>query len=1222
MATYDNDLRLKEITTGDEDGTWGDSTNTNLELIADGFSYGTKEMAADANETFTMPDFSADATRSLYLKITSAVSLTATREVTLGPNTVSKTWIIENATSGSQIITIKQGSGATVNVPNGSKVMVVTDGAGAGAAVFNANPTEVGGTVTSIDVSGGTTGLTTSGGPVTTSGTITLAGTLAVANGGTGVTSSTGTGSVVLSNSPTFTGTVTIPTADINGGTIDGTVIGGSTAAAGTFTTGQFNTSLNVDGTATLDGLTVDRQTQLTYGSIDINGTNDSSIRMYNSGGTANFRKMDIRYTAATGYEGLYFRSINDANDDFNEIARFDTKTGDISFYEDTGTTPKFFWDASAESLGIGTTSPTAKLHVGAVSSLTGNLSPTAVIISDTNTSGSEETTLGIYQGGDYTGSAVGLVAGVTSGALPYFAIKTRPTAGGDSIERLRITSTGDVGIGTSSPTAGLECVNTFGAIVARSSQASSTNSSLRFMGGAYTGNKATAVLLDGVSGENRLYLGGGTSYGEPATDIRFYTGTVGTLALGTEKMRIASSGNVGIGTTSPTSKLQINGDGTTVRLDGTANTSRNILIRNVGGSAEGILQTDGNMHLLQEDASKYMRFSTANTERMRITSTGNVGIGTSTIPTGVLLGRQLVASSSTGAEIIAFREDSSVDVGNIAGAFLIGNSDTDGVEDHFVGMWGKVSSTNGSQNLHFAAGRSGYEGDAPQMTIDSSGNVGIGTSSPIEFSSVQAGLTLSGISGSFPTRAGVLSFISQDTTSTECHIHARDAYMAFETGTSATSAERMRIDASGNVGIGTSSPDQRLTISGTITQQIKIIATEDGTDMRVGASSFSSGSGFVGTVSNHPVTFITNNTERMRIDTSGNLLVGKTATDVTVVGTELRANGLTWHTADGIECLGLNRLTSDGDILEFRRGGTTVGIIGSNTSGTRLHIGKDNVALSFAAGGANSIIPWDSTANATERMRIDASGNVGIGTTSPQGKLNVIKGTASGTTASTNANNIVIDGTSGTETGITLFSTTGSGIRFGDASGAGQGVIEYGHASDYMRFVTNAAEAMRIDSSGDLLVGTTTNANNARVKIAFTHPGAVGAEFFPSGTTATQIRFNNSGGTQVGSITSSGAATAYNTSSDQRLKENIADADDVGSKVDAIQVRQFDWKVDGSHQDYGMVAQELLTVAPEAVSVPEDPEDMMGVDYSKLVPMLIKEIQSLRNRVATLEGN
>mgnify|MGYP003644763841 CR=1 FL=1 len=188
MATYVNNLRLKEITTGDEDGTWGTSTNTNLELITDGFSYGTKQMAADANETFTMPDASADATRGFYLKITSAASLTATREVTLGPNTVSKIWMVENATTGSQIITIKQGSGATVDVASGSKAMVVTDGAGAGAAVLNANPTVSAGTVTSVDVSGGTTGLTTSGGPITGSGTVTLAGALVVANGGTGGT--------------------------------------------------------------------------------------------------------------------------------------------------------------------------------------------------------------------------------------------------------------------------------------------------------------------------------------------------------------------------------------------------------------------------------------------------------------------------------------------------------------------------------------------------------------------------------------------------------------------------------------------------------------------------------------------------------------------------------------------------------------------------------------------------------------------------------------------------------------------------------------------------------------------------------------------------------------------------------------------------------------------------------------------------------------------------
>ena len=221
MATYVNNLRLKEITTGDEDGTWGTSTNTNLELITDGFSYGTKEIAADANETFTMPDATADATRSLYLKFTSAVSLTATREITLGPNTVSKTWIIENATTGGQIITIKQGSGATVDVANGSKIMVVTDGAGAGAAVLNASPTVSAGTVTSVGGTGTVNGITLTG-TVTSSGNLTLGGTLAnvdltsqvtgtlpVANGGTGVTSSTGTGSVVLSTNPTFAGLTT-----------------------------------------------------------------------------------------------------------------------------------------------------------------------------------------------------------------------------------------------------------------------------------------------------------------------------------------------------------------------------------------------------------------------------------------------------------------------------------------------------------------------------------------------------------------------------------------------------------------------------------------------------------------------------------------------------------------------------------------------------------------------------------------------------------------------------------------------------------------------------------------------------------------------------------------------------------------------------------------------------------------------------------------------------
>ena len=249
MATYVNNLRLKEIATGAESGTWGTSTNTNLELIGEALGYGTKQVAADSNETFTMPNATADGTRALYLKFTSAGSLTATRTLTLLPNTVSKMWMIENATTGSQSITIKQGGGAEVTIVTGAKAWVYTDGAGAGAAVTLANPTETGtGSVTSVQVAGGTTGLTYSGGPITTSGTITTAGTLVAANGGTGITSlgsgiatwwgtpssanlrsvvtdETGTGSLVFATSPTLVTPVlgTPSSGNLTSCTADGT---------------------------------------------------------------------------------------------------------------------------------------------------------------------------------------------------------------------------------------------------------------------------------------------------------------------------------------------------------------------------------------------------------------------------------------------------------------------------------------------------------------------------------------------------------------------------------------------------------------------------------------------------------------------------------------------------------------------------------------------------------------------------------------------------------------------------------------------------------------------------------------------------------------------------------------------------------------------------------------------------------------------------------------
>ena len=137
MAVYTNDLRLKEIATGDESGTWGTSTNTNLSLIADAFGFGTEAITTNADtHTTTIADGSADPGRSIFLKYTGTLDSACT--ITIGPNTVSKLWLIENATSGSQNIIIKQGSGATVTIANGQTKAIYSDGAGSGGAMVDA----------------------------------------------------------------------------------------------------------------------------------------------------------------------------------------------------------------------------------------------------------------------------------------------------------------------------------------------------------------------------------------------------------------------------------------------------------------------------------------------------------------------------------------------------------------------------------------------------------------------------------------------------------------------------------------------------------------------------------------------------------------------------------------------------------------------------------------------------------------------------------------------------------------------------------------------------------------------------------------------------------------------------------------------------------------------------------------------------------------------------
>ena len=150
MATYVNNLRLKEIATGDESGTWGTSTNTNLSLIGEALGYNTQDcFSSDADANTTVADGSSDPARAFYFKITSSATLSATRTLTLLPNTVSRVMIIENATTGSQSINISQGSGANVTIASGATKVIYTDGAGSGASVYDAlEDTNLGGTPT------------------------------------------------------------------------------------------------------------------------------------------------------------------------------------------------------------------------------------------------------------------------------------------------------------------------------------------------------------------------------------------------------------------------------------------------------------------------------------------------------------------------------------------------------------------------------------------------------------------------------------------------------------------------------------------------------------------------------------------------------------------------------------------------------------------------------------------------------------------------------------------------------------------------------------------------------------------------------------------------------------------------------------------------------------------------------------------------------------------
>jgi hypothetical protein len=411
------------------------------------------------------------------------------------------------------------------------------------------------------------------------------------------------------------------------------------------------NTGIDVTGSVTADGLTVDGDgtLQTSDGAILSIGTTDTSattgdvigqVTFANADASPNKANAEIRGMAndAFGRTNIDFRTGNSGTLNTRALISWD---GDISFYEDTGTTAKLFWDASAESLGIGTTSPDGGIDIAQAQNTTNQFTSPHLALTATSTTD----TTG-FTGISYASSSVanyGWTVGAlrnTTGNNSDFVFNLHNNSASGS-EKMRIDgATGNVGIGTDSPAQ---------ALAVESSSAGVTRVNI-----TNTGNAAAGAGVQLITKNGATQVSNATLRTDNAGNFSIFSGTTGE----TERMRIDSSGNLLVGGTSYEQAGSIG-------FKGTGEYS-SILSSGAGGEiyAGGAIALVSNGYQISVTTGNAQTYKWHNgtTRSMTLDSSGNLLVGTTTTPTSsagnIVLANGTAPTASATDGVILYAED------------------------------------------------------------------------------------------------------------------------------------------------------------------------------------------------------------------------------------------------------------------------------------------------------------------------------------------------------------------------------------------------------------------------------------------------------------------------------------------------------------------------------------------------------------------------------------